>query len=81
MRDYCLPSTLRINCRPLQAAIRTQLTSAQVANLNSISARYRSDLSRCLRGLKCDEMTLKADRNRCPWAADLNRLITDRARN
>ena len=63
MTDHCITSTARVNFRPLQAAIRTQFTSAHVSNFDRLSARYRSAVSRCLRGLKCDQMMLKADRN------------------
>ncbi len=71
-----LAATSSLNFCPLQAAVWTQLTSAHVVNLNCISARYRSALSRCRRTRKCDEMIPKAERKRCACPADLNRRIT-----
>ena len=57
-----------------QAAASSAVTSRQTAKRSSISVRHWVALSRCLRGRKCAEMALKADRNRwaCRKAEDAN---------
>ncbi len=57
--------TILVDYSAFHTAIWTQLTSLHVPNLDRISSRYRSAVSRCLRGRKWFEITLKAERNRC----------------
>ena len=58
-----------------QAAASSAVTSRQTAKRSSISVRHWVALSRCLRGRKCAEMALKADRNRWACRTDLKRFI------
>jgi hypothetical protein len=58
-----------------QAAASSAVTSRQTAKRPSISVRHWVALSRCLRGRKCAEMPLKADRNRWACRTDLKRFI------
>src|SRR5215510_2847047 len=56
------------------------IASSQLANLNFLTTRYPLALYKCLPTRKCDEMIPKAERKRCAWPDDLNRLII-RSRN
>ena len=58
-----------------QAAASSAVTSRQTAKRSSISVRHWVALSRCLRGRKCAEMPLNADRNRWACRTDLKRFI------
>jgi hypothetical protein len=56
-------------------AVAVPVTWFQVVNRVSISRRYSSAVSRWRRGLKCGDIPLNADRNRCACRAEVNRFM------
>ena len=68
-RDHCQVGQLT------QADAGERVMSSHSWNRRSRSWRYASAMSRCRPGQKCPRMGPYADRNRCAWAADLNRRI------